>query len=288
MEGPAGRPRLLVVGDLVEDVVVWLSGPVRPGTDTPSRTTRSRGGSAANVAVAAAPYVSTRLVCAVGDDLTGRGLVDQVGTAGVEVVACRVGRTGTIVVLVAPDGERSFLTDRGAAAELDVLPEGALTAVDHVHVPLYGLDLDRTGTTLRTLLQDPPPSLSLDASSAAVLERLDDLAGLLAQSRPALMFANADEARLLPSLPGTDLVVKDGPRATTVHGADGGVRTYRPPRVDEVRDTTGAGDAFAAGWLSARMTGLGEERCADRAHALAAAVLQHPGAGPGGRHAADR
>lgn len=276
------RPRLLVVGDLVEDVVVWLPGPVRQGTDTPSVTTRSRGGSAANVAVAAARYVSTRLVCSIGDDRGGALLVEQVRRAGVEVLAQRTGRTGTIVVLVAPEGERSFLTDRGAAAELDALPPGALDDVDHLHVPLYGLDRDRTGTTLRAVLCSSPVSLSLDASSTAVLERLDDLDSLLARARPALLFANADEAQLLPwPLAGTDVVVKDGARVTTVHGADGRVRTYRPPAVQGVRDTTGAGDAFAAGWLSARLAGLGEEQCADRAHALAAAVLQHPGAGPG-------
>ncbi len=276
------RPRLLVVGDLVEDVVVWLSGPVRQGTDTPSVTTRSRGGSAANVAVAAAPYVTTRLLCSVGDDPGGDLLVEQVRRTGVEVLAARTGRTGTIVVLVAPDGERSFLTDRGAAGELDALPAGALGEVDHVHLPLYGLDRDRTGATLRNLLLSSPVSVSLDASSTAVLERLDDLDSLVSRSRPTVLFANAQEARLLPwPMLETDVVVKDGARATTVHGADGGVRTYRPQPVDGVRDTTGAGDAFAAGWLSARLAGLGEEQCADRAHALAVAVLQHPGAGQG-------
>ncbi len=250
----AGRPRLLVVGDLVEDVVVWLYGPVRLGTDTSARTTRSRGGSAANVAVAAAPYVTTRLVCSVGADQVGDELTEQVARAGAEVLAQRAGRTGTIVVLVAPDGERSFLTDRGAAAGLETMPAGALDDVDHVHVPLYGLDRDHTGATLRTLLRDPPVSVSLDASSAAVLERIEDLPGLLAHARPAVLFANFDEARLLPwPLPGVDVVVKDGARATT----------------------------FAAGWLSARLVGLGEQDCADRAHTLAAAVLQHSGAGQG-------
>ena len=272
-------PRLLVVGDLVEDVVVWLTGPVRPGTDTPSRTVRVRGGSAANVAVAAAPYIATRLVCAVGDDPAGERLIEQVRRAGVEVRAVRTGVTGTIVVLVAPDGERSFLTDRGAAAELDGLPDGALDGVDHVHVPMYGLDAGPTGRTLRALLVDPPAPVSLDASSSAVLERVQDLPGLLARTRPSLVLANADEARRLPPLPGADVVVKDGARATTVLRADGGVRTYQPPAVRDVRDTTGAGDAFAAGWLSARMAGLDERACADRAHALAGAVLRHPGAG---------
>ena len=57
--GGAARPApvLGVVGDLVEDVVVWFEGTHRYGTDTTSRITRSRGGSAANVAALAATTV---------------------------------------------------------------------------------------------------------------------------------------------------------------------------------------------------------------------------------------
>jgi sugar/nucleoside kinase (ribokinase family) len=104
-----------VVGDLVEDVVVWPDGPVRTGTDTPARVFHSRGGSAANVAVAAAPLVPTRWLGCVGPDPLGDRLLGELQAAGIDVRAQRRGRTGTIVVLVDPDGERTFLPDRGAA-----------------------------------------------------------------------------------------------------------------------------------------------------------------------------
>ena len=90
------RGCLTVVGDLVEDVVVWPDGPVARGSDTPSRVFRSRGGSAANVAVAAAPLVPTRFLGCVGSDPLGERLVAELEAAGTEVRVQRRGRTGGV------------------------------------------------------------------------------------------------------------------------------------------------------------------------------------------------
>jgi sugar/nucleoside kinase (ribokinase family) len=82
------------------------------------------------------------------------------------------------------------------------------------------------------------------------------------------------------------VVVKDGARPTTVLLADGGTLQVPVPAVEGVRDSTGAGDAFAAGWLSATMEGRDGTACVQRAHELARAVLTTPGASPdrpGGR-----
>jgi sugar/nucleoside kinase (ribokinase family) len=278
------------VGDLVEDVVVWPDGPVQRGSDTPSRVFRSRGGSAANVAAAAAPYVPTRFLGCVGADPLGDRLIASLAAAGVDVRAQRRGRTGTIVVLVDPDGERTFLPDRAAAADLAPVPATELDGVALLHVPAYGLYGGRTATTVRMLLDLAAARgvpVSLDASSWAVLRSIGDFADVVRRARPVVLFANADEARELRlPLPGTTVVVKDGPRPTTVLLADGGTLRVPVPPVDGVRDSTGAGDAFAAGWLSATMEGRDGTACAQRAHELARAVLAIPGASPdrsGGR-----
>src|SRR6478735_2045460 len=93
-----------VVGDLVEDVVVWVDRPVTAGTDNPATVRRSPGGSAANVAAAVARCGGrARFIGRVGDD--GDGLVDELAADGVDVRVQRGGRSGTVVVLVAPDGE---------------------------------------------------------------------------------------------------------------------------------------------------------------------------------------
>src|SRR5262245_42189764 len=88
---------LCAVGDLVEDIVVWLPGPPRRGTDTPARIFRRRGGSAANVtAFAAATGTRSRFIGRVGGDASGRLLTTALASDGVDVRVDHVGRTGTI------------------------------------------------------------------------------------------------------------------------------------------------------------------------------------------------
>lgn len=275
---------LTVVGDLVEDVVVWPDGPVARGSDTPSRVFRSRGGSAANVAVAAAPLVPTRFLGCVGTDPLGDRLLAELAATGTQLRPQRRGRTGTIVVLVDVDGERTFLPDRAAAADLGPVPAADLDDTAVLHVPAYGLHGGRTATSVRDLIatataRDVP--VSLDASSWAVLREIPDFVDLVARVRPVVLFANADEARELPlPLLATTVVVKDGARPTTVLLPDGSSLSVPVEPVPGVRDSTGAGDAFAAGWLSAMMEGRDLQECAGRAHALARQVLASPGAGP--------
>ncbi len=74
------------------------------------------------------------------------------------------------------------------------------------------------------------------------------------------------------------VVLKDGPRPTTVLGPGARELVVPVDPVEGVRDSTGAGDAFAAGWLSARMEGLGPRARVERGHALARSVLASPGA----------
>lgn len=286
---PAPTGLLAAVGDLVEDVVVWLDGPLEHGTDTGCRVFRSPGGSAANVAAAA--EVPARFLGCVGDDPLGDALVAQLRDRGVEVHVQRRGRTGTVVVLVEPGGERTMAPDRAAAADLEPLPPGVLDGVAVLHVPAYGLIGGRTAGTVRDLVAVAARrgvAVSMDASSVAVLRQLGPAAyvALVEQVRPRLLFANAEEAQLLglaqrpPT--GVTVLVKDGPRPTTVLGPDGSATRVPVPAVAGVRDSTGAGDAFAAGYLSATLAGEPAHACVARGHRLAAAVLDRPGAGTTG------
>ena len=137
---------LCVIGDLVEDVVVWLPTALSYGTDTPSKIVRTRGGSASNVAVFAASINGainndsskesrSRLIAQVGDDALGDQLVASLETAKVDPCVVRSGRTGSIVVIVSSDGERTMLTDRAAATELEQAPENWHEDVSILHVP---------------------------------------------------------------------------------------------------------------------------------------------------------
>ncbi len=270
---------LVTIGDLVEDVVVVMDQPLALGTDTASRIHHRPGGSAANTARAARRCgIAARFVGAVGDDPTGDRLLDRLRADGVDVrVARRAGRTGTVVVLVHPDGERTMLTDRGTAAELDVLPAEALADADWLHLPAYGLAHPAMAAVLRAAAAaahaaDPAVPVSVDASSTRLAEALGGPSALraaIAALGPQVVHANADEARLLglltDPLPGVLVAVTRGADGVDLVGGAGsawfpaGVRHVPhgvvPGHDAAVRDTTGAGDSWCAGFVGALAAG---------------------------------
>jgi sugar/nucleoside kinase (ribokinase family) len=275
------------MGDLIEDVVVWLPGPVALGADTEVRITRARGGSAANVAAAAVRSGGrARFVGQLGDDELAHRLLHGLAVTGVDVVARHGGRTGSIVVLVDSTGERTMLTDRAAATELADPDPAWLDDVDVLHLPAYSLFVERLARScLEVAAQATARGIpvTLDPSSVSLLvgygvERFLDL---VADVAPAILFPNADESQVLGITdrppPGVELVVeKRGPQAVRLLTADGVTEVPVPP-VSGVVDTTGAGDAFAAGFLVAWTAGKPPAECVARGSEVAAHVLRGPG-----------
>jgi sugar/nucleoside kinase (ribokinase family) len=87
------------------------------------------------------------------------------------------------------------------------------------------------------------------------------------------VFANTDEARTLVGRPPGVLVVKDGPRPVVVTEPDGRTVEVAVPSIGSVADTTGAGDAFAAGFLVAALEGSPADVAARYGVALAVRAL---------------
>ncbi len=269
------------VGDLVEDIVVRLGGPVNEATDTEAHVVRRRGGSAANMAVSVVHSGHpARFIGQVGDDPLGLVLLDQLRTEGVEVVARRGGCTGTIIVLLDHLGERTMLTDRGACTSLDHPDPSWLDGLTTLHIPAYSLVGDPVARTTATLVgwaHDRGIPVSVDASSASLINDFgaDALLELLAHLRPSVLLCNAQEAAALgegvdPAAIGARLtVVKQGGEPAVL--LQPGHRRVEVPALElhGVRDTTGAGDAFAAGLLVALAAG---------ASPVAAAMLGHQSA----------
>lgn len=281
---------LCTIGDLVEDVVVWLNGELNIGSDTDSVIVRTRGGSAANVAMfAALNGTPSRFIGQVGDDNLGQQLCASLRQSGVDVCAVAKGRTGSIVVLVQPNGERTFLTDRGVASDLSVFDTAHLAGVSIVHVPTYSLAQDPLATTAVQYMRAARTAgalISIDASSISVLRDygVNRYCSLIASIAPDVFLCNNDEAALLNidsarPMTGADLtVIKRGALQVTAITAAGAVTEVVPSSVANIVDTTGAGDAFAAGFLPAYSSSRNIVDAITRGHSIAARVLRSPGA----------
>jgi sugar/nucleoside kinase (ribokinase family) len=258
-----------VLGDLMLDVVLAPARPLEAGTDVPGRVALVQGGSAANTARWLGRLGSrTSLIAAVGRDAAGRALVEAIRSDGVTPRVSRVAgaRTGRIGVLVEPGGERSFVADRGAA---DLLEPGDLraawfTGAEALHLPVYSLLGEPLGAAGRRAIgfaRDGSAAVSVDLSSILPL-----LAGgrraaraLIAEIAPDFLFATAPEAEAFLGGRGVDglldvatiAVVKRGPKGATVLARVGTDRVRLEVATEHLAasDTTGAGDAFDAGFL---------------------------------------
>ncbi|HSH21660.1 MAG TPA: PfkB family carbohydrate kinase, partial [Candidatus Caenarcaniphilales bacterium] len=136
-------PRLVAVGDVALDIVVHRGHDLAAGTDVPGRISFRAGGSAANTCrVFAGLGGGSWFVGAVGRDPLGGKLVEALRAEKVRVHAARVSApTARLVVMLAGDGERSFVTARGAADGLRPtnLRGSWFAQADVLHLPAYSL-----------------------------------------------------------------------------------------------------------------------------------------------------
>jgi sugar/nucleoside kinase (ribokinase family) len=275
---------LACLGDLVEDVVVRLDGPVNIASDTHARISRRRGGSAANVAArAGALGQPARFLGQVGEDAIGTALVAELGDGGIDVsMVRRGGATGTIVALVDHLGERTMLTDRRACLDLDGPDPSWLDGVRTLHVPFYSLvggHIAVTATTVIGWAHERSVAVSIDVSSTAVILEVgvDHVLQRLADAAPSVVFANEDEAATLAvdgPVAGALTVVKRGARSAVIHLADGSSIDVDTIAVPGVNDSTGAGDAFAAGFLTSPGWPDDPVRAGEAGHRAAAELLR--------------
>ena len=246
---------VVTLGDALLDVIVRLGEPLTSGADAPATSQTAAGGQAANVAAWVVALGSqARAVSKRGDDLAGRIVTAELEGRGVEVAGPVAGRNGIVVSLVGIDGERTMASDRGVAPELapaDLDP--AWFECDCLHLSGYALlatPIDGAALRAAELARGNGAHVSLDLSAwtrirehgpARFREQLEEL-------EPDVIFANEAEWEIVGAAYGLapTAVVKRGARGLLVLGEE---RVELPAREGEVVDATGAGDAFAAGFL---------------------------------------
>jgi ribokinase len=239
-------------------VVVRTAQPLAPGADTPVETRLATGGQAANVAAWAVELGSeARCVAKQADDKAGALARSLLEARGVELVGPLVeGRTGVVIALVGADGERTMATDRGVSPELapGELHAAWFDGCAWLHVSGYSLlaePIAEAALAGARLARARGAAVSVDLSSWSTIRdygperfraNLDALA-------PDVVFANEPEWEMVGgayALAET-AVVKRGARGVELRTAVG--VDEHPPLGSDVVDTTGAGDALAAGFL---------------------------------------
>ena len=293
------RPRVIVLGDLVVDVVLAPARELASATDVPGRVMLRQGGSATTTARwLGRSGARAALIAAVGRDAEGRALIEAVRRDGVVAHVVRVAgyRTGRIGVVVAPGGERSFVQDRAATLQLapEHLREAWFAATELLHLPTYSLldgPLGDAGRHAAALAHEAGALVTVDMSSSGPLLAMgrSGAAAAGAAARPDLLFAAGVEARAVADSDehlldlASIVVLKRGSAGVTVLFREG-VATRRlevAAKPVVAADTTGAGDAFDAGfilgWLLARRAGAapaaGLRRAANSGNRLAARQL---------------
>jgi sugar/nucleoside kinase (ribokinase family) len=238
---------ICTIGDLILDVVVVPDRPLETDGDTPAAIRLTAGGQAANVAAwASALGANSRLICARGTDRSSELAAAELARYGVEICGPVIaGRGGVVVSIRGAQGQRTMASDRGVATLLEpaALDPTWVQSCDVMHVSGY------------CLLRDPIAEAAIEAARLARRVTVDlasahDIEILGAERfvarlealRPSLVFATEAERAAVPGFD-TTWVIKLGAR-----GARFPEGFYPAPPVTAV-DTTGAGDALAAGYL---------------------------------------
>ena len=249
--------QLATLGDVMLDVIVRLEQPLVPGDDVRAGTRTGAGGQAANVAAWASSLgASARCIAKRGADATGELVARELAGHGVELVGpVADGSTGVVISFVSGDGERSMASDRGVAPTL--APEeldAAWLACDVLHVSGYALlrePVSSTALLAARLARGQGARVSVDVAAWTEIRAYGPVQfrELLDTIAPDVLFATEAEWEMLGGayLTAPTGVIKRGPRGCTVVTED--ARLDLAPVDAEVVDTTGAGDAFAAGFL---------------------------------------
>ena len=267
---PPGRP-VLVCGDVINDVLVKPRDALTAGSDTVSDIAARPGGSAANQAA---------WMAHLGADVMFAGRAgardvgyhrDQLARAGVRpyLTADAEAGTGTIVIMVSADGERTMFTDRGANLRLrrSDIPAAALDRAAVLHLTGYTFcepPLVEVALWLIGQARSRGLAVTVDPGSASFLARLEPGAFLGWTEGAAVCFPNREEAAVLTGLPPQTDPALMAARLTRYYrtvvvtlGAGGCVLVVPgeapvliPAQPAQASDTTGAGDAFCGAFMS--------------------------------------
>ena len=244
---------VVTLGDLLLDVIVRLEESLVPGDDANATTQVGAGGQAANVAAwTVALGADARCVARRGDDPAGVWLATHVAAVGVDLVGPVAGRNGVVVSLVSPEGERTMASDRATATLLDAGDlDAEWFACDCLHISAYSLlasPIAAAATRAAELARSHGAQVSVDLSAWMRIRAYgaERFRAQLEALGPDVVFGNEREWDEVGPVGATRVVKRGAAGFDVIRGDD--VQRCQARDVSVV-DTTGAGDALAAGFL---------------------------------------
>ncbi len=287
-----------VFGDLILDVAVRSHGPLQIGSDVTGAISYQGGGSAANVAAWLGSLgANVRFAGAIGRDLAGNTLALELASYGVETFLTeKDDPTGTILLFLDDRGERTMVTSRGANLQVvpSDIPDEFFDGLQHMHLTGYSFfgsqELASTTITLLAKIRERDIPFSVDPSSYALLKEFGAERFLHLTAEASLIFPNLDEGMVLTGEVEPEAVAKRlsemYPCVIMTMGSEGclvanrGFLSHVPTKPVLAVDTTGAGDAFAAGYLYASLQGASVLESAEAGNDVGGNCVLHYGGRP--------
>jgi sugar/nucleoside kinase (ribokinase family) len=289
--------RVVCMGQLLADVIAVLHEDLHIGSDTSGNVTIVGGGAGSNVAAwMGSEGEEITLVSRVGNDVMGRALIADIEDEGVTTAVSIDDHvpTGSVVVLVTADGERSMIPDAGASARIDTNDIAAIGSCDLFYLSGYLLLHEGSRAVALQALRHAKAGgakVAVDVASAAPISAIGaDLVSTWFNDVDCLL-ANVDEATALTGENDPWAAARQlqrlVPTAVVKRGKAGAI-AISPTEEAElpaqsgvlVIDTVGAGDSFAAGFLPAWSRGAQLADALTAGTTLAARCIAQLGARP--------
>jgi len=288
---------VVAFGDVNVDIIAQFDAYPAKGEDALAHTTEIHcGGSAANTAMTLARMgIATSLIARVGPDSWALKALSCLSEAGVDPSGLQrdpVVMTGMMYVVVTPDGERTILGHRGANVFTDPnqIGEEMLREARLFHLSGYSLLAEPQRSAALLALEMACRyglTVTLDPGMTVSQSALDEMHALLPVVD--IFLPNLAEAQALTGLTEPEacagalldvgvkvVVLKLGQEGCLV--ADGSAMFRVPAFAVETRDSTGAGDCFAAGFVAGFLGSLDLTGSAVLGSVLGAMSAAHVGA----------
>ena len=282
----------ICIGDTMMDVSVAINSEIEFAGDTRAKISSQGGGAAANVATwLAADNQDVFLNVRVGNDQPGDYLLRELAIHGVKNSAKKLKgeSTGVVVVLVDKNGERTMFPDSGANSGLSLKDLPELSQFSAAYFSGYALVNPNSRINALEILKNLNMPIVLDPGTVGALRSLplDEVRNWLGYA--SVLILNGDEAKFISGKSeikeALNALKKIVPTVVIKLGGDGAIAIADEICEVEIKreepvDTTGAGDAFAAGFMSSWFANHNLKDAINHGAALARKCIANVGAWP--------